>query len=386
MKTQKILLVLLVPAILFGCKPDTPEIPKTLLLWHSYEIGSVEETILSALVQKFITNHPGWEIDSENIPYDKIDQKYRSAVESGAGPDLIIRRNDILGDMVRSGLISDITEETPGKLSLFTQNAIDGMTYDDKIYGFPFSSQTDVLFYNRDLVNDPPRTTDEILELIQNDFGMTMHLSAYHLFGWPGAFGGKLMDETGLCIADQGGWIEAANFLLAMKDTGVVFTGDFTETEAPFRLGQTAFMINGPWAIKMYRDDLGESLGAISLPAGLVASMPLQEMEGIYINPNTKNKKAASELALFLIEKESQTLFMEYANHIPVRTDVKVHDPIIQAFVTADINATVRPQMKEFSNYWTFFNNMWEDILLNDIDPTTAVTEACDAMNLANNK
>ncbi len=386
MKTQKILLVLLIPAILFGCKPETPQIPQTLLLWHSYEIGSVEETILSALVQKFMTNHPGWEIDSENIPYDSIDQKYRREVELGAGPDLIIRRNDILGDMARSGVISDLTEETREKLASFTQNAIDGMTVDGKIYGFPFSSQTDVLYYNRDLVNDPPRNTDEILALIQNDLGMTMHLSAYHLFGWPGAFGGKLMDETGLCIADQGGWIEAANFLLAMKDSGVVFSGDFAETEAPFRLGQNAFMINGPWALKMYRDDLGDSLGAISLPAGLVSSTPLLEMEGVYINPNTKNKKAASELGLFLIEKESQTLFMEYADHIPVRTDVKVYDPIIQTFVTADNNATVRPQMKEFSNYWTFFNKMWEDILVNDIDPATAITEACADMNLENNK
>ena len=349
-------------------------------------MGTLEETIFSTLVQNFKNQHPGWEIVSETISYDSIDQKYKTEVEAGKGPDLLIRRNDNLGNMVRSGLVADISEETEGKLGSFTRQAISGMTINEIIYGLPLSSQTDVLYFNRDLVDDPPRTTDDLLALVVNGSKMTMHLSAFHLFGWPGAFGGKLLDESGLCVADQGGWLEAANFLLAMKDAGVVFSDNFTETETPFRMGQTAFMVNGPWALEMYREDLGDRLGIVSLPSGLESSSPLFEMEGIYINPNTINKMRAIELGLFLVDQESQSLFMEYADHIPVRADVKVHDPIIQEFVTADSNATVRPQEIEFSNFWTPFNKMWVDILVNNIDPSTAITGACNAMNSANNK
>ena len=386
MKTHKILLFFLFAASLWGCKPEHPQTPEKLLIWHSYATGSIEETIISTLVQNFKDQHPEWKIESKNIPFESIDQEYKTGVEAGKGPDLLIRRNDILGDMTRSGLVADLSVQTQGKLGSFTRQAVSGMTVDGILYGLPLASQSDVLYYNRDLVSEPPRTTDDLLALIKNGSKMTMHLSAYHLFGWPGAFGGKLMDESGLCIADQGGWLEAANFLLALKDSGVIFSEDFTETESPFLLEQTAFMVNGPWVLDKYRDELGDRLDAIPLPAGLEHSAPLLEMVGIYINPNTKNKNAATELGLFLTGQESQSIFMDYADQIPVRADVKIHDPIIQAFVTADSTATVRQHENEFSNYWAPFNKMWVDILVNEVDPSTAITEACNSMNISNNK
>lgn len=386
MKSHKTLLFLLITASLWGCKPDHPQAAEKLLIWHSYEMGSIEETIFSTLIQNLENQHPGWEIESANIPFESIDEKYKTEVEAGKGPDLLIRRNDILGEMVDSGLIADLSFQTKGKLDSFTRQSISGMTVDGKLYGIPLTSQTDVLYYNRNLVSEAPRTMDDLLATLKNGSKMTMHLSAYHLFGWPGAFGGKLIDESGLCIADQRGWLEAANFLLAMKDSGVIFSENFTEIETPFLLGQTAYMINGPWVLEKYRNELGNYLDAIPLPAGLEPSTPLLEMVGIYINPNTRNINAATELGLFLTGQESQSIYMDYADQIPVRVDVKVHDPIIQAFVTADSIATVRPQENEFKNFWTPFNKMWVDILVNDVDPSIAITEACNGINTANNK
>lgn len=386
MKSHKTLLFLLITASLWGCKPDHPQAAEKLLIWHSYEMGSIEETIFSTLIQNLENQHPGWEIESANIPFESIDEKYKTEVEAGKGPDLLIRRNDILGEMVDSGLIADLSFQTKGKLDSFTRQSISGMTVDGKLYGIPLTSQTDVLYFNRNLVSEAPRTMDDLLATLKNGSKMTMHLSAYHLFGWPGAFGGKLIDESGLCIADQRGWLEAANFLLAMKDSGVIFSENFTEIETPFLLGQTAYMINGPWVLEKYRNELGNYLDAIPLPAGLEPSTPLLEMVGIYINPNTRNINAATELGLFLTGQESQSIYMDYADQIPVRVDVKVHDPIIQAFVTADSIATVRPQENEFKNFWTPFNKMWVDILVNDVDPSIAITEACNGINTANNK
>jgi arabinogalactan oligomer/maltooligosaccharide transport system substrate-binding protein len=386
LKSHKTLLFLLITASLWGCKPDHPQAAEKLLIWHSYEMGSIEETIFSTLIQNLENQHPGWEIESANIPFESIDEKYKTEVEAGKGPDLLIRRNDILGEMVDSGLIADLSFQTKGKLDSFTRQSISGMTVDGKLYGIPLTSQTDVLYFNRNLVSEAPRTMDDLLATLKNGSKMTMHLSAYHLFGWPGAFGGKLIDESGLCIADQRGWLEAANFLLAMKDSGVIFSENFTEIETPFLLGQTAYMINGPWVLEKYRNELGNYLDAIPLPAGLEPSTPLLEMVGIYINPNTRNINAATELGLFLTGQESQSIYMDYADQIPVRVDVKVHDPIIQAFVTADSIATVRPQENEFKNFWTPFNKMWVDILVNDVDPSIAITEACNGINTANNK
>ncbi len=382
----KVLVCFLLVLFLWGCKNETTLIPRQLSVWHSFEMGSIKEKVLTTLIQNFITGHPEWDVEVTGIPFDRIDQRFRSEVISGAGPDLFIDRNDKLGELVRSGLIADITGETRGKLDKTTKQGLDGVIYEEKTFGVPFASHTDILYYNRDLVPDPPRTSDDLLMMVSDGALMTLHVSAYHLFGWPGAFGGELLDDAGQCIADQGGWLEAANFLLALKDAGVVFSEDFTATEAPFRLGESAFMVNGPWALESYQKDLGDRLGAVPLPSGLKTASPLMGLYVVFINPNTEDPKSAVELALFLAEQESQTLFMDFAKFIPVRTDVSVNDEMIQAFVVTDSTATVRPQESVFTNFWLPFDKMWVDILVNDEDPSEAITAACIAMNTANNK
>ena len=38
--------------------------------------------------------------------------------------------------------------------------------------------------------------------------------------------------------------------------------------EAPFRTGETAFFVNGPWALADYKKDLGDKLGVAVMPDG----------------------------------------------------------------------------------------------------------------------
>jgi arabinogalactan oligomer/maltooligosaccharide transport system substrate-binding protein len=126
---------------------------------------------------------------------------------------------------------------------------------------------------------------------------------------------------------------------------------------APFTEGTAVAITNGNWAMGDYKKALGDKLGVAPLPAGPAGpATPMLGVDGFYFNPNSANKEAALDVALYLTNKNSQTVMMNEAGHVPVRTDVEITDPLIQGLVDAfNQGATVRPQVAELGKYWANF-------------------------------
>jgi arabinogalactan oligomer/maltooligosaccharide transport system substrate-binding protein len=197
-----------------------------------------------------------------------------------------------------------------------------------------------------------------------------------------------LFDENSKCIADQGGWAEAMDYLVALQDAGATFTGDYGQAEGPFRAGETPYFVNGPWALADYKKDLGDKLGVAVLPVGPGgdAANPFNGIDGFYINPNTQNMEGALALALFLSSGDSAQTYTDSAGHVPIRDSVSSSDPLVATFAQASASGFPRPQTAEFANYWTPFGDMFTKVLSGDAVSADAVAEACTAMNTANGK
>jgi arabinogalactan oligomer / maltooligosaccharide transport system substrate-binding protein len=355
-------------------------------LWHSYQTGSAEETTINDLVAKAMEENPTWKINVLQIPFDQIFNKYQTEVSAGAGPDMFVAPNDDLGNWARGGLVAPLDDLLAGKLGNVSQVAIDGMKVDGVLYGVPESAKAVALYYNKDLVPNPPTTTDELMQMVEDGTQLNLFLGAYHMFGFTGAFGGKLLDADNKCIADQGGWEEAMQYILDLKAAGAVVESDSGKAETPFREGSAAMFVNGPWALADYKADLGDSLGVIMLPEGTAKASPLNGIDGFYINPNSKNINGTVAVALYLTNKESSQYYTDNAGHVPVRSDVTSADPLVAAFAEASASGYPRPQSAEFANFWTPFGDAWTKVVEGASTPAEAVNEACSAMNTANDK
>jgi arabinogalactan oligomer/maltooligosaccharide transport system substrate-binding protein len=130
-----------------------------------------------------------------------------------------------------------------------------------------------------------------------------------------------------------------------------------SEGLAPFSEGKVAAITNGNWAMGDYQKALGDKLAVAALPAGPEGpATPFLGVDGYYFSPNSQNMEAALEVALYLTNKASQTVMMNEAGHVPVRTDVDITDPLIQGLVDAfNAGATIRPQVPELGKYWSNF-------------------------------
>ncbi|MEW5870159.1 MAG: extracellular solute-binding protein [Chloroflexota bacterium] len=394
-KLWTLISLLMVAALLLaGCQPKaTPtEEPKKgpsgeVTLWHAYQTGSAEESTLTELITNAKAQFPDMTINVLQIPFDQIFNKYQQEVAAGGGPDMFVAPNDDLGNWVRGNFVLDITDKLAGKLDKVSQPGVDGMKVAGKMYGVPESAKAVALYYNKSLLPEPPKSTDEVLQMVKDGKSLVNVQGAYHLFGWSGAFGGKLLDDSGKCIADQGGWADFMQYLVDLKAAGAVFEPDYGKAEGLFRQGQAAMFVNGPWALGDYKKDLGDNLGVAPMPAGPKGpASPLNGIDGFYLNPNSKNVDGAIELALFLVSKDSSQIYTDKAGHVPIRSDVTSADPLISAFAQASATGFPRPQSAEFANYWGPFGDMFTKVLEGASTPADGVAEACQAMNSASGK
>ena len=364
-----------------------PKITGEVTLWNAYGAGSSEEQALTEVIKKAQADNPDAKITVLAVPFDQIFNKFENEAASGGGPDMYIAPNDSLGKEVRAALLADLTDKLQGKLGDDLKVAVDGCTVDGKLYCVPESLKAVAMFYNKDKVQTPPKTTDELMTAVKGGMKLGINQSAYHNYGFFGAFGGKLLDDAGKCVADQGGFADALQYLVDLKAAGAQFFTDEGKLKDAFQTGQLDATINGPWNTGDFKKALGDKLAVAPMPAGPKGpAAPLTGTDGFYINVNSKNVDGAIALAQYLTSPASAKVFVDMAGHIPANKTVEITDPITKGFADAAATGFPRPQVAELDNFWTPFGDMLTKVMEGQVKPGQGVTDACTAMNKANNK
>ena len=331
--------------------------PIEVTFWHAYGTGSAEEIALGKVLEMAAADMPQYTINVLQIPFNDIFNKYRTDVAAGGGPDMFIAPNDSMGDDARAGLIADVTALAEGKFDNYAPLAVGGMTVEGAIYGVPESLKAVALWYNKDLLPEPPATTADLLALMEGGTPVSISFGCYHHWGFFGAFGGEIFDADWNVVAGDG-VADAMSYLNDMyqisKENG--WPKNDSDGLAPFTEGTMAAITNGNWAKGDYETALGDALGVAPLPAGPGgAANPLLGVDGFYFNPNSQNMEAAFEVALYLTSPAVQKIMMDEGGHVPARVDVEVTDPLYLGLLEAFSTAYVRPQVPELGLYWSNF-------------------------------
>jgi len=361
--------------------------PVSFTIWDGYHAGGSEEATINQVVKQYMTDHPNVTINLLEVPYDQLFNKYETDTAAGGGPDAFTAPNDNLGSEVRAQLIAPIDSLLTGKLDGYTQSGIAGVTIDGKMYAVPGIAKAVGLYYNTSTIPNPPKTTDDLMALVKSGKKLGINNSDYFMYGFWSGFGGTLMDSTGKCIADQGGFADALQYFKDLQAAGANLGTDEGKLETAFTQGQLDMVVTGPWVLGDFEKALGSNLGVEPLPAGPKGpSKAMMGIDGWYINPNSKNAAAVVDFALYAFGKDGLTLYENNAGDPAARTDVSSTDPLVKAFADIAAGGDPRPQSAEFGNYWGPFGDMITAALAGKATPQDAVKTACAAMNTANKK
>lgn len=358
-----------------------------ITIWDGYHTGDNEEKSINQLIDAAKKQFPSATITVLEVPFDQLFKKFETEAATGGGPDMYIAPNDSLGKEVRANLLAPLDDLLKGKLDGYSPLSIQGVTVNGKIYAVPVVPKALAMYYNKTTVTSPPATTDDLLAAVKAGKKVGIPNSQYHTFGWWRAFGGQLFDSSNKCIADQGGVVDAFQYLLSLKAAGATIDAD-TKLDTLYRQGQLDIYFNGPWVLGGNEDGLGkDKVGVAPMPKGPKGDAgPFTGIDGWYINANSKNQAGAVALALFLANKDGQTVYANVAGDPPARTDVTPTDPNVKAFADAAGAGFPRPQSAELDNFWTPFGDSATKIFEASSTPKDAITAACAAMNKANNK
>lgn len=362
----------------------------SVTLWHTYSSGAgTELDALNEVLDRVRTENPGLQIEVIEQPFDGVFDKYGLEVAGEGGPDLFIAPNDSLGQLARDGTILALDDYLADKLGNATELAVEGSKVEGVLYQVPESLKAVAMYYDTDAVSTPPATTDELMTAVTDGdlkLGLLGGTNIYHEFGWWGAFGGELMDETGRCTADQGGVADAYGYLNDLEAAGATFYPAYDDMANAFKAGDVDVIVDGPWAAGGYVEAV-PALGVAPMPEGPAGpALPLTGVDGWLVNPNTADPALAVNVALALTDTAAQETFANTAYHIPADSTVAIDDPISEQFAAAVENGLPRPQNVELNNFWDNFGNALDLVLSQDADPVQAVGDACAAMNEANGK
>ncbi|HET9520448.1 MAG TPA: extracellular solute-binding protein [Candidatus Limnocylindrales bacterium] len=361
-----------------------------LTVWHSYGSGAgTEATALKTVTDKIKAANPDLKLTIQDVKFDDLFKKFELEAASGGGPDLFIAPNDSLGKEARAGLFLDVTSMLEGKLGNASEVAVEGSKVDGKLYMVPESLKAVAMYYDKSKITTPPATTDDLLKGVTDGTikaGFDAH-SSYHSFGWWAAFGGKLMDDSGKCVADTTGVADAYKYFQDLQAAGATWYDKYDDLASDFKSGKIDLIVDGPWASGGYKEALGDNLAVAPMPAGPKGpSQPLTGVDGWYINTNAADPELAVAFALEMVKTENEQVFVDTAGHIPADTTISISDPITQKFGEAVATGFPRPQVPELDNFWGNFDNALNLVIQKGEDPAKAATDACVAMNKANNK
>jgi arabinogalactan oligomer/maltooligosaccharide transport system substrate-binding protein len=371
-----------------GASAEPAALSGSLTVWHSYGSGAgTEATALKTVTDKIKAANPDLELTIQDVKFDDLFKKFELEAASGGGPDLFIAPNDSLGKEARAELFLDITSMLEGKLGNASEVSVEGSKVDGKLYMVPESLKAVAMYYDKSKIATPPATTDDLLKGVTDGTikaGFDAH-SSYHSFGWWAAFGGKLMDDSGKCVADSTGVADAYKYFQDLQTAGAKWYDKYDDLASDFKAGKIDLIVDGPWASGGYKEALGDNLAVAPMPAGPKGpSQPLTGVDGWYINSNSEDPELAVAFALEMVKTENEQVFVDTAGHIPADTTIKISDPITQKFAEAVATGFPRPQVPQLDNFWTNFDNALNLVIQKNEDATKAATDACAAMNKAN--
>lgn len=364
----------------------TAEASARLVIWAD----DTRTPILLALAEDFRAEYDVELVVEDLGRVQDIRTPMITAAPAGEGPDIFIGVHDWLGAMVESGLVAPL--DLGAAADQFVPVSLEAFTYTDgQLYGLPYATENLGFFYNTELVDEPPTTWEEVLEIgraLQADgtvqYAFAMAGGGYENMPILTAFGGYIFgqDENGNWNADDvgldgEGMIAGVAYLTAAAEEGLIpETADYETAHQLFETGQVPFLMAGPWALDRIR--------ASGVPYAVAGSFPddgapFLGVQGFMVNAFSENILLAQT---FLSEYVATQAVMQQIYETGLRPSAFI--PVLEGMADADLaamgeagaNAMPMPNIPEMGSVWSAWNNGITLAVTGEQPPAEAMTDA----------
>lgn len=380
----------------FGfAQSDVPEVTcqraGNLRVWHSWTGEAA--VALERIAAHFSAFCPGTFIRLRAFTPEALPERLaESANENGLRPDLIIASHNQVLPLAEAGLIQPITRRVDaGMLQRYVPAAPNALRLNNDLYGLPVSLHLNALYYNNNLVEDPPAVLDDLR--LQAVAGNTVALPIGFTDAFWGirAFGNGLFDESYRVTLEPGGLLGWLTWLQTVQETaGVFMEDDAVLLQALFAAGGAAYYVGPPDALGELQARLGQDVvQVVPLPAGPAGEAgPLLLVDAFLFNATLSDAQTdlALAFAAYATNVESQTLLMEAAHRVPANVNVDTSAyPAIAGFQAQVQTAVLWPNVPQMAAVLEQGRSLYNRVLSGQLEAVEAACRFAQTVNQANN-
>ena len=320
--------------------------------------------------------------------------------QSGKAADVMMAPYDRVGSLGTDGQLSEVKLSDGAKTDDKTKSLVTAA--DGKVYGAPAVIESLVMYYNKDLVKEAPKTFADLENLAKDskyafagEDGKTSAFLAdwtnfYFAYGLLAGNGGYVFGQNGKDAKDIGlandGAIKGVEYAKTwyekwpkgMQDTEGA--GNLIQTQ--FQEGKTAAIIDGPWKAQAFKD------AKVNYGVATIPTLPNGKDYAAFgggkawiIPSSTKNLEAAQKFVDFLVSTEQQKAFYDKTNEIPANTEARSYaegknDELTTAVIKQFKNAQPMPNISQMSAVWDPAKTMLFEAVSGKKDAKTAANDA----------
>jgi len=357
-----------------------------LKIWHAWEDAETEW--LKVTGERFREQYPQVGVEIEQVAPLELQDKYLASLEAGAPPDLILGSNDAAIEWGAQGLVQPVNDvEEQGLLSEIYPSALDTLRYEGQLWGIPFQSKTVALYYNRELLSEPPSDTDELLAMVEEGYTLALPAHTHYTYGFLKGYGGQLLEE-GKAAVESGGTESYLGFIRRLAQSNYLLYGSSNEIRQAFQEYEAAMIVDGVWMLPHYRQFLGEALDVALLPQVVETGRlptPILATDAclVPVEASEAEREAAIEFALFLTGEESQAELIQKADALPVNPWVSIEDPLLSKFAQQAQFTTPGILHPKHDTVLQVAQEMLERVIFEEWSPEEAAKNAAEELNQA---
>ena len=282
------------------------------------------------------------------------------------------------------------------ELADFFPAFLEANTWDGVLYSLPFNKSVQVLYYNKDLLDQAgvgvPRTMDELADAVREVKaktgvpGLALRPDIDTFAAYFCAFGGEWLDASGNPAFDGEAGVRAIRFIQELVADGSAYTFDGWLDEE-FNKGNMAMFIHSNSTIPWVRAGATFAWGTAPVPAG---DRPASTVAGqdlvIFATASEEEQLAAWKFVKWLLSPEINARFSVGTGYLPVRRSA-LETPVMRAYIGqapeqyASGNESLDrlvfdPSIPAWNDMRSFISEAVESVLLLGVDPQAALSDA----------
>ena len=393
----KFISALFIVFISISCTQKTDPLKQEIVFWHFWS-EPYQRVEMNKLIKEF-ENENNCTVTVSELSWGDGKTKLLTAFSSNTAPDVLELGSDWVAQFSSAGVLLEL-DKNEFDIDKFVDFSQAPCYWNDKIYALPWTVDTRVIFYNKDLFKQaglaetPPTNYSEMLDYvskinqIKDVYGFGANGSDEHrlykkivpMF-W--TYGGEVFDENMQPVLNSPENIQAMEMYAQLSRYGMIETQ--RQLDAAFVQGKIGIWLSGGWLLKKIKNENPDlNFGVTEVPgAGDKKGVSFAGGEYFAANAKSKNPELAKKLLKYLTGGKTALEFCKQITEAGFPADKNYYnDPYYNNFPDRLVfakqleNSRMTPVHPKWLSVEKIIEEKTVEVLYGKTDPQEALNKA----------